>query len=96
MTISYNWDVEANGMDVQTWTPEDTAKAVAIWTDYQKTHDVSERKGQTVGIDPATGRVWFGERIVDIVTQLDAEGVTALLYFVRVGYDYYDRKGGHR
>ncbi|MCY3021873.1 MAG: hypothetical protein NTW87_22920 [Planctomycetota bacterium] len=83
-------------MPVETWTQEDTAKAKAIWAEYQKKHDVSARKGQTAGIDPVSGRVWFGERIANIVSQLDAEGVTALLYFVRVGYDYYDRKGGHR
>ena len=42
---------------------------------YQKQHDVSDRKGQAVGIDPLTGRVWFGESIVDINDQLEAEGI---------------------
>ena len=83
-------------MPIETWSAEDTAKAVAIWAEYQKTHDVSAWKEKTAGIDPASGRVWFGERATDIVRQLDAEGITALLYFVRVGYDWYEMKGGHR
>ncbi|MGD0089112.1 MAG: hypothetical protein ABSE73_04270 [Planctomycetota bacterium] len=83
-------------MPVDTWTAEDTAKAKKIWAEYQKTHDVSAWKEKTAGIDPDTGRVWFGEWATDIDDQLDAEGIKALLYFVRVGYDWYLVKGGHR
>ena len=74
----------------------DSVKAREIWEQYQRQHDVGDRTGQAVGIDPVSGRVWFGESIVDICRQMDAEGVTASLYFLRVGHDYYSRKGGRR
>jgi len=83
-------------MSASNWTEEDTACALKIWAEYQKEHDVSGRIGQAVGIDPKSGHVWFGESALDIVRQMDAEGAFTLLYFVRVGYDYYGRKGGHR
>lgn len=83
-------------MSVSNWTDAATARAQEIWADYQRQHDVSARKGQAVGIDPVSGRVWFGESIVDISRQLDAEGITAPLLFLRVGSDYYGRKGGRR
>jgi hypothetical protein len=75
-------------------TEADTLRAKNIWAEYQKQHDVSHRKGQAAGIDPVSRRVWFGESIVDIGRQLDVEGVESPLYFVRVGHDYYYRKGG--
>ena len=78
------------------WTDADTERAKEIWAEYQRTHDVSDRIGQAVGIDPMSGRVWFGESAVDIVHQRDAEGLTSPLFFVRVGYDYYQRKGRSR
>jgi hypothetical protein len=70
-------------------------KAEKVWADYQKNHDVSHQHGKAVGIDPVSGRVWFGESSLDIVDQLDEEGIDVPLYFVRVGQDYYWRKGGH-
>ena len=82
-------------MNISSWTDNDTDRAMRIWKEYQQNHDVSGRKGQTVGIDPASGRIWFGDSIVDVGRQLDAEGVEAPLYFVRVGSDFYFRKGGH-
>ena len=82
-------------MNISSWTTNDTDRAMRIWKEYQQNHDVSARKGQTVGIDPASGRIWFGDSIVDVGRQLDAEGVDAPLYFVRVGSDFYFRKGGH-
>ena len=48
------------------FTQEQLAHALAIWAEYQTTHDVSARKGQAVGIDPDTGDVWFGEDILEI------------------------------
>ena len=74
----------------------DVSRAQQIWAEYQQTHDISDRKGQAVGIDPVRGRIWFGESIVDISEQLRAEGIEIPLYFVRAGYDYYYRKGGRR
>ena len=83
-------------MSVSQMTDADVRKAEQIWAEYQKQHDVSDRKGQAAGIDPVSRRVWFGESIVDITDQLEAEGIVTPLYFVRVGYDYFYRKGGHR
>ena len=78
------------------WTDAQLDRAEQVWAEYQKTHDVSDRTGQAVGIDPVSGRVWFGESALDISRQLDAEGLKVPLYVVRVGQDYYCRKGGRR
>jgi hypothetical protein len=83
-------------MSVSQSTEVDVARAQAIWAEYQRHHDVSDRKGQAVGIDPVSGRVWFGERAVDIARQMRAEGIERPFYCVRVGYAYYGRKGGRR
>ena len=83
-------------MKVSSWTDRDTERAIRVWSNYQQKHDLSSRKGQSTGIDPNSGRVWFGESIVDIGRQLDAEGLDTPLFFVRVGSDYYFRKGGRR
>jgi hypothetical protein len=73
--------------------PVDLERAKQIWAEYQKQHDVSDRVGQTAGIDPVSGRVWFGESALDIWQQKQAEGIDAPCYYVRVGKDYYLRKG---
>ena len=78
------------------WTETETDEAGRIWADYQREHDVSKLAGQAVGIDPSSGRVWFGESAKAIVRRLDAEGVCAPLFFFRVGQDFYARKGGRR
>jgi hypothetical protein len=78
------------------WTAADTEKAQQIWVDYQREHDVSDRIGQAVGIEPHSGRLWFGESILEVVDQRDAEGIDAPLFFERVGFPTYFRKGGHR
>lgn len=83
-------------MNATEWTDEDTARAMKFWDDYQAAHDVSSLRGQTAGIDPETGRVWFGESLADIVDQMEALGARRPLYFVRIGKDYYYRKGGRR
>jgi hypothetical protein len=77
-------------------TDADVQRALQIWAEYQRQHDVSTRQGQAVGIDPISGRIWFGESIVEIGRQLDTEGITAPLFFVRVGSDYYYRKRGRQ
>lgn len=61
--------------------------------EYQRQHDVSDRMGQAVGIDPISERVWFGESALDVRKQLDAQGIEPPLVFLRVGKDYYVRKG---
>ena len=45
--------------------------------------------------DPLSGQIWFGTSAKDIRTQLEAEEITIPLYFIRVGSDYYLRKGSH-
>ena len=77
-------------------TDLDTERARQYWAQYQRQHDVSDRIGETVGIDPVTGRVWFGASAKDIVAQMEVEGVRMSLYFVRIGVDYYLRKGASR
>ena len=76
--------------------PVDSEKAHQIWVEYQRTHDVSDRIGQAVGIDPVTGRVWFGESAIDVVRRRDAEGISSPLFGERVGSPTYLRKGGRR
>jgi hypothetical protein len=83
-------------MTTATLSATDVARAKEIWAEYQKQHDVSSRRGQAGGIDPANGRVWFGESGIDIYQQMEAQGAVAPLFLSRVGYDYYVRKGGHR
>jgi hypothetical protein len=77
------------------WAESDSSKAKQIWLEYQRVHDLSGRIGQTAGIDPHSGRVWFGESIPDVVSQRDAEGLDSPLLFERVGFDTYHRKGRH-
>ena len=50
----------------------------------------------TAGIDPVSGRIWFGPSAKAIVAQLAAEGLTIPLYFLRIGRDVYLRKGSQR
>lgn len=81
-------------MSVSNWTEADSNRAQQIWSEYQQQHDLSERVGQTVGIEPSTGRIRFGESIQDVVAQRDADGSDAPLFFMRVGSSTYYRKGG--
>lgn len=83
-------------MTVSHWTEVDSQRAQQIWLDYQQRDDLSEKVGQTGGIDPASGRIWFGDSIQDVIAQRDAQGSDASLFFVRVGSETYYRKGGHR
>ncbi len=83
-------------MSVSNWTDADTARALQVWAEYQQHHNVSDHLGQTAGIDPVSGRIWFGESATDIRRQMDAEGLDTPLMCLRVGSDYYVRKGGRR
>jgi hypothetical protein len=75
------------------WTDEDIERADRAWDEYQQAHDLRDRVGQTAGVDPETGRVWFGESIGDVAVQREAEGLSTPLFFYRVGYSTYYRKG---
>ena len=72
-----------------TWTENDTIRAQQFWRAYQRQYDVTERIGQTAGLDAINGQVWFGASAKEIAAQLQVEGVIRPLYFVRVGADYY-------
>ena len=80
----------------ESWDEADSAQAHKIWTEYQRQHDLSDRLGQTAGIDPHSGRIWFGESVQEIVHQRDAEGLKSPLFFERVGSKTYYRKGNRR
>ena len=83
-------------MAVSNWTQADSERAQEIWSQYQHDHDVSERVGETAGIEPISGGIWFGSSIQEVIRRRNADGVAAPLYFVRVGSPTYYRKGGHR
>ncbi len=83
-------------MTVSNWTAADSNRAQQIWLEYRQHHDVSEKTGQTAGIEPASGSIWFGDSIEDVIAQRDAAGSGDPLFFVRVGFETYYRKGGHR
>ena len=74
-------------------TEADSRNAKRIWAEYQKQHDITERIGQTAGIDPKSGQIWFGDSAIEIVDRRRAEGLTSPLFFERVGYAAYFRKG---
>ena len=76
------------------WTEADSIKARQIWKEYQKQHDLSDQTGWTAGIDPQSGRIWFGESIQDIVEKRDTEGFSSPLFFERIGSQTYLWKGG--
>ena len=78
------------------WEQADSHKAKQIWEEYQKQHNLSDRIGQTVGIDPKSERIWFGSSIQDIVLKRTDEGWSSPLFFQRVGSETYFRKGGRR
>ncbi|MGD9857218.1 MAG: hypothetical protein AB7U20_19915, partial [Planctomycetaceae bacterium] len=80
----------------ESWTEQDTRRAQEIWRKYQQDHDLSDRTGQTAGIDPRTGEVCFGESVIDISQQRKALGLSGPLFFERVGQPAYWRKGGRR
>lgn len=83
-------------MTVSNWSDADTDKALDIWAEYERQNDLTERLGQTAGVDPASRRIWFGNSAKAIWRQMAAEGIDTPLYYVRVGSKHYVRKGGHR
>ena len=63
-------------MSVPNSTEVDTAKAREIWAEYPAQHDVSDRTGQAVGIEPVSGRIWFGRKALDIARQMGGRAST--------------------
>ncbi len=83
-------------MTVSTWTQADSTRAKGVWSEYQKSHDLSTMFGQTAGIEPVSGRIWIGDSIEDVIAQRNAAACELPLFFERVGSATYYRKGGHR
>jgi hypothetical protein len=68
-------------MSASQWTEAESNQANRFWSDYQRHHSLSRKTGQTVGIDPASGAVWFGDSIQDVIARRDADGRTGPLFF---------------
>ena len=83
-------------MTVSHWTESDSNRAQEIWSEYVQQYDISKKVGQTAGIEPVSGCIWFGDSIQDVIAHRDADGSEAPLFFMRVGSATYYRKGGHR
>ena len=62
------------------WTEADSRKCKQIWTEYQKQRDITDRIGQTAGIYPKSGRIWFGDSALEIVEKRETEDLTSLLF----------------
>ncbi len=77
-------------------TKADIAEAERIWEEYQQNHDLSGLRGQAAGIDPKTGEVWIGKSAVAICLERQEQGLNSLLFFERIGFRTYLRKGGRR
>ena len=83
-------------MKSEIWTDNDSKSAKKVWHQYQEKHDISSIIGKTAGIDPKTKQVWIGNSASEIVQQRLDEGLNSPLYFERVGFGSYLRKGGRR
>jgi hypothetical protein len=84
---------KVNAMTTAIWKPEYTVRAQQIWKLFQQQHDLTDQRGKVAAIDPESGRVWIGDSGVDIAQKMQAEGVNAPVYLVRIGSDYFLRKG---
>ena len=74
----------------------DVEKATQVWAEYQLTHDLTNRKGEAVGVDPISGDVFFGRSAGEIIDKLRAEGRFRMLMYWRIGYPWYSRARGVR
>jgi hypothetical protein len=72
----------------------DAEKALEFWREYENSHDLSDRIGQAVGIDPDEREVHFGRSAAEIAKRLIGEGRFRPLFFIRVGYPTYAKKVG--
>ena len=86
-------DCEKIKMEKSRWSQTDTDKAKRIWKEYEQNNDLSSHIGETAGIDPNNGQIWFGESIRSIVSKREQEGFTSPIFFQRVGSETYYHKG---
>ena len=63
-------------MSETNWSPAETERALQLWAEYQQQHDLTARLGQTAGIDPVSGRVWFGKSAKEIALVLSLSART--------------------
>jgi hypothetical protein len=80
-------------MATQSVTAVDVRRARQIWEEYSRSHDVTPLEEQTAGIEPNSGRVWFGDSPIEVHEKMVADGFDVPAYFIRVGHDAYGRKG---
>ena len=76
-------------MSISILTEAEAERALQIWEQYQQTHDLSSRQGQAAGIEPVSGRIWFGESAVDVQRQMSAEGIDLPFFCARIGSQAY-------
>lgn len=74
----------------------DIQRAEEVWAEYCASHDMSALQDKAAAIEPQSKRVWIGNSALELRDQIRAAGVEAPVYLVRVGSDYYLRKGGRR
>lgn len=74
----------------------DRAEVERIWAEYARTHDLTGREREAVGIDAETGELHFGSLMKEIGERLLREGRFKPLFYRWVGSPYYTRKGGRR
>jgi hypothetical protein len=79
-------------MPTSTWKPEYTSRALELWEEYQRQHDLSDQIGMVAAIDPVSGRVWIDESGAEVAAQMRREGVGVPVYFVRIGYPTFLKK----
>ena len=80
-------------MAVSNWTEANSQRVAELWSEYQQQHDLEGLTGKTAGVDPTSGSIWIGESIQDVVARRDADGVEKPLFFIRIGFPAYYRKG---
>ena len=71
----------------------DIERAQVLWADYCRNHDIGPLHGLAAGIEPISGRIWFGESAADIYDKKVADGIVAPFFVMRVGSPTYLRKG---
>lgn len=75
------------------WKPEFTSRAKEFWKRYAASHDLSDMEGKIAAVDPVNGQVWIGNTARQIADAMRASGTQRPVCLIRVGADYFVRKG---